>query len=135
MRIPPTLRSILCAVGLLLAATPALARDTVFTSPAMRSPVDGALQCTVFNASVKKPMEGITLTFRRVDSGTAGAVENCGSNLQPGTGCMATLAGFCEDEACACVFTMSKGSKKAFRGTLMTIDSEDTVTGAVELRR
>ncbi len=135
MRMTPTMRSLCCAIGLLLLATPALARDTVFTSPAMRSPVDGALQCTVFNASSKKALEGITLTFRRVDSGTAGSVENCPSNLQPNTGCMATLAGFCESEACVCVFTMSRGNKKALRGTLMTIDSAGTVTGALELQR
>ena len=135
MRMTPTIRSMFCAIGLLLLATPALARDTVFTSPAMRSPVDGSLQCTVFNSSSRKPIENVTLEFLRVDSGTAGAIENCPTNLQPKTGCMATLAGFCGTEACVCVFTMSKGDKRAVRGTLMTLDSAGTVTGAVELHR
>jgi len=127
--------AVLVLPAVLALAPPALARDTVFSSPPMRSPTGGELECAVMNVSSKKPMEGVTIAFRRTNGGTAGATSTCGDTLAPLMGCRATLTGFCESLPCACIFTIAKGDKKALRGALMTVDGSGTVTGAVELHR
>jgi hypothetical protein len=121
--------------SVLLPGSTAMARDTVFVSPPLRSPVGGMLQCSVFNSSDKKVVEGISVAFRRVNGGTSGPDSTCGNSLVPLTGCSATLAGFCETLPCACVFGFTRGDKKALRGSLMAVDGAGTVTGAVELHR
>jgi hypothetical protein len=130
-----SVRFVASTLAVLLFASPALARDTVFSSPPVRSPSGGELECAILNASARKPLEGVQIGFRRVNGGTSGATETCGDTVAPLQGCTAKLAGFCEALPCACIFTISKGDKKAVRGTLMSVDSGGTVTGAVELHR
>jgi hypothetical protein len=123
------------AGGMLLAPLPAAA-DTTLVSPPLRSPAGGSLQCVIMNGSIKKPLEEVTIEFRRVNNGTAGATSTCGDGPIPTlSGCSATLAGFCEELACSCIFTFAKGDKRTVRGSLSAIDAAGTPHAAVELHR
>ena len=110
----------------------ALAGPRQLLAPPLLAPANGTLRCTVLNASAKKPVEDLSVGFKRAGGATTGT--GCPTSLGTNDACVETsAAGFCSSLPCACIVSYRKGDRKSVRALMMSVTSGGVVEHVVEL--
>ena len=122
-------RSLLALAVTLLIASSAYA-ETIFITPALAAPLDGALQCRVVNGSTTKTIEFVSQIF----DFNGNVLSNPADNLE--TLAALTVSVGATDAASAryCIVTLVHEPKTKVRISISISDSSNTTITALEGR-